>query len=337
MASSVSSSTGSDSPGSMTTTTMTTTTAAGTKPQGVTVVATLTKRSLIPARWKEGSVRVVGMAECTEAALTLAHAFATDDYARYLVDDDGGGGGGDAATASPSSPSPSSSSSSSFTASSSEKSGWRRSGGGGGSDLTAEESKWRLHVDFLVYTVAAHCISGLVTAVGPECDSVALWVPPGKHLDGWWTQLRSGMWRLYFQFSHEARKRYFDEILPLLHDTKAQVLGDRNGEEWYLSYLGTKPSSQGRGYAAKLLKDVMARADAENRPIYLESSSLANNAYYEKFDFEVKRDIFLERGPVPVRLSIMVREPRVPGCKVAYASPNPSARKRFPGAVKKPM
>jgi hypothetical protein len=57
--------------------------------------------------------------------------------------------------------------------------------------------------------------------------------------------------------------------------------------------------------------------------MYLESSSQTNNAYYGKFGFEVRRDVFLERGPVPVRLSIMVREPRVPGCKVAYASPSP--------------
>lgn len=39
---------------------------------------------------------------------------------------------------------------------------------------------------------------------------------------------------------------------------------------------------------------------------------MANNAYYEKFGFEVKRDIFLERGPEPVKLSIMVREPKKP-------------------------
>ncbi|KAK4126125.1 hypothetical protein N657DRAFT_294085 [Parathielavia appendiculata] len=262
-------------------------TSTSTSASTVTVVATLKKRSLVPARWKE-AVRVVGMSECREMALTLAHAFAADDYARYLVDD------------------------------------------GGSRDLSAEEDKWRLHVDILTYTVAAHCMSGLVTAVGPECDSVALWVPPGKHLDGWWTQLRSGMWRLYFQLSPEGKKRYFQEILPLLHDTKADVLGDRDDDAWYLVYLGTKPNSQGRGYAARLLQDMMARADAENRPMYLESSSLVNNAYYEKFGFEVKRDVFLGRGSAPVRLSIMVREPRVPGCKVAYSSPSPMV-KRFGG------
>lgn len=64
------------------------------------------------------------------------------------------------------------------------------------------------------------------------------------------------------------------------------------------------------------------QADAENRPIYLESSSLANNGYYEKFGFEIRRDVFLERGRgrAPVRLSIMVREPE-PAQKVVYSIP----------------
>jgi hypothetical protein len=43
--------------------------------------------------------------------------------------------------------------------------------------------------------------------------------------------------------------------------------------------------------------------------MYLESSSLANNKYYARYGFEVQKDIFLERGRTPVKLSIMVREP----------------------------
>jgi hypothetical protein len=122
----------------------------------MTVVATLKKRSLVPACWQE-AVRAVGMAECREAALTLAHAFAADDYARYLVvDADDGSDGGDGCS---STGKPERSSSSSSTARA----------------LTTEERKWRLHVDILTSTVASHCMSGLVTAIGPECDSVALW------------------------------------------------------------------------------------------------------------------------------------------------------------------
>lgn len=59
-----------------------------------------------------------------------------------------------------------------------------------------------------------------------------------------------------------------------------------------------------------MLRDPPLQADAENKPVYLESSSLANNAYYAKqFGFVVKKDVFLKRGPTPVQLSIMVREP----------------------------
>ena len=47
--------------------------------------------------------------------------------------------------------------------------------------------------------------------------------------------------------------------MPLLHNTKTEILGDRDHEAWYLVYLGTKPNSQGRGYAARLLQDMMAR------------------------------------------------------------------------------
>jgi GNAT superfamily N-acetyltransferase len=67
------------------------------------------------------------------------------------------------------------------------------------------------------------------------------------------------MWRLYFQLSPEGKKRYFDEIVPRLHDAKVEVLGDREDEAWVLAYLGTKPNSRGRGYAARLLQDMMAR------------------------------------------------------------------------------
>jgi len=52
------------------------------------------------------------------------------------------------------------------------------------------------------------------------------------------------------------------------------------------------------------------KADAENRPIYLESSSPANTRYYKKFGFEAKKDITLTRGCSPVLLTAMVREPQ---------------------------
>jgi GNAT superfamily N-acetyltransferase len=135
-------------------------------------------------------------------------------------------------------------------------------------------------------------------------------------MDDWLTVLRSGMWRLYYQLSAEGKKRFYRELLPLLHDTKLEVMGARDNDCYYLVYLGTKPSGRGRGYARKLIEQMAAKADAEGRAMYLESSSQSNNAYYAKFGFEAMKDIFLgadaagDSTKQPVRLTIMVREPR---------------------------
>lgn len=157
----------------------------------------------------------------------------------------------------------------------------------------SDEAKWRLHVDIMKYIVAAHCYKGIVTTIGEDYEGVALCMPPGSTMDDWMTIIRSGMWRLYYQLTAGGRKRYYDELLPLLHDTKLEVMGERDDDCYYLVYLGTKPSGRRRGYARKLIEHMAAKADAEGRAIYLESSSLKNNVYYKKFGFEVKKDIFL--------------------------------------------
>jgi GNAT superfamily N-acetyltransferase len=124
------------------------------------------------------------------------------------------------------------------------------------------EKKWQLHVKMMTYIVAAHCLNGVVTTVGPDYDGVALWMPPGRNMDDWWTIFRSGMWKLNFQLSAEGRKRYYDLALPLLHRTKAEVLGDRDNDSWYLVYIGTKPSARGRGYAKKLIEHMLQRVSS---------------------------------------------------------------------------
>lgn len=44
--------------------------------------------------------------------------------------------------------------------------------------------------------------------------------------------------------------------------------------------------------------------------MYLESSNECNNKFYAKFGFELKKEIVLVRGPVPIRLYCMIREPQ---------------------------
>jgi len=176
----------------------------------------------------------------------------------------------------------------------------------------SEAYKWKLHSDILRYIVAAHCYNGIVTTVGENYGAVALWMPPGKNMDGWWTILRSGLWRLYYRLSREGRARFYSEFLPLLHDTKQEVLGARDDNSLYLVYIGTKPEARRKGYAQLLITHGTRMADAAGLPTYLESSAKINESYYAKLGFELKGHVSLQRGEKPVEMGIMVREPRIP-------------------------
>jgi len=173
-----------------------------------------------------------------------------------------------------------------------------------------EEQKWDLHLSMMEYITYAHCLKGLVTTVGPDYGAVALWMPPGKNMDDLLTMFRSGLWRLNYKLSAEGKRRFFNEFLPLLHDTKTSVLGAQDDDSWYLVYIGTKPEARGRGYARKLIEQVTAMADAEQRLCYLESSNDVNPIIYGKMGFEIKRKIYLQRAEEHVELDIMVREPK---------------------------
>lgn len=78
-------------------------------------------------------------------------------------------------------------------------------------------------------------------------------------MDDLWTIMRSGMWRLRYKLSAEGKQRFYEEFLPLLHDTMHEVLGEREGEAYYLVYLGSKPSARGKGYARKLIEHMTLR------------------------------------------------------------------------------
>lgn len=172
------------------------------------------------------------------------------------------------------------------------------------------QQKWDLHVQIMEYITYAHLLKGLVVGAGPNYDCVALWMPPGENMDDYLTILRSGMWRLNYQLSREGKKRFFDEFLPLLGDTKTRVMGARDQDSWYLVYIGTRPSGRGRGYARRVIEHVTTVADREGKACYLESSSEMTARIYEKLGFQLRKTIYLQRDEEHVELGIMVREPK---------------------------
>jgi GNAT superfamily N-acetyltransferase len=108
-------------------------------------------------------------------------------------------------------------------------------------------------------------------------EAATLWIPPGQP---------------------ELAEPWESQVEPLVHELvgtrAAEVLGalecfdsahPRDEDHFYLSLLGTHPERRGGGMGMALLRDNLARIDAQGRPAYLESSNPANLGRYESLGF----------------------------------------------------
>jgi GNAT superfamily N-acetyltransferase len=134
-------------------------------------------------------------------------------------------------------------------------------------------------------------IEGGEIFVADDIDGVALWSPPGGNRLGadavahdWALHvvpvLASGELARYDAFKHEL-----DAMTP-------------SEPHWYLGLLGTRPDRQRRGVARGLLEPMLARADDEHLPVFLETGARGNIAFYERFGFEQIAEQSVPDGPV---------------------------------------
>jgi len=77
---------------------------------------------------------------------------------------------------------------------------------------------------------------------------------------------------------------------------------------YYVSLLGTRPDSRGKGIGMALLEEVCAEADAEGKPVYLESTNPENNVRYERHGFVRRTDFWTPNEERVV--TTMWRDPR---------------------------
>ena len=65
-------------------------------------------------------------------------------------------------------------------------------------------------------------------------------------------------------------------------------------QHWYLCILGVDPRFQGKGYAGKMVRAMLARIDKEGVPCFLETMTEKNVSIYEHLGFRV-----LEKSAIP--------------------------------------
>ena len=78
----------------------------------------------------------------------------------------------------------------------------------------------------------------------------------------------------------------------------------------YLFTIGTRKAARGKGLGKRLMAPVLAAADRDGLPCYLENSNPANTGFYRSHGFE--RVKLFAPGPGGPPLEAMWREPRGP-------------------------
>ncbi len=88
----------------------------------------------------------------------------------------------------------------------------------------------------------------------------------------------------------EAFER-FANAMAEIGPYREQDVPDRH---WYLALIGVDPEHSGKGIGSALMRPILAQADANGLPCYLETAEERNVTYYQKHGFETVR-----HGAVP--------------------------------------
>ncbi|HUZ60580.1 MAG TPA: GNAT family N-acetyltransferase [Hanamia sp.] len=62
---------------------------------------------------------------------------------------------------------------------------------------------------------------------------------------------------------------------------------------YYLWFIGVDSDKQNKGIGSALIKEVIEEAHSKQRPVYLETSTLKNIPWYEKFGFKIYKELDL--------------------------------------------
>ena len=126
-----------------------------------------------------------------------------------------------------------------------------------------------------------YCLRYGTVMVEQGLSGVACWLPPGATEVSVGRMARTGMLSAAAPLGIGGLRR-------LLTLTSAMERDHHRGmrePHWYLWLLGTEPSQVRRGIGGALLRPVLARADAEQVPCYLETHSERNLRFYAGHGF----------------------------------------------------
>jgi GNAT superfamily N-acetyltransferase len=167
--------------------------------------------------------------------------------------------------------------------------------------VAADDHLDRLRKLYRLYAQADGLPYGEVWVTG-ECESVAVWMPPGHRgpSDDTLDRLASAIARL------------FGDRLEAAHDAESVIRALRpEAPHWYLASMATLPGRQGQGLGSAVLEPVLARCDADRLPAYCDTSTERNVRFYARHGFSVVAETDVPEGGPHVWL--LGRQPRQNG------------------------
>jgi ribosomal protein S18 acetylase RimI-like enzyme len=138
----------------------------------------------------------------------------------------------------------------------------------------------------------------------PEVSGVIFTLPPGHTRISIWEYIQSGFLLTAFVLGFRNYKRSM-ECEDFVGATHADLM--KNRPHVYLWGLAVDPNQKAQGIGTALMRPLLAQADAERMPVYLDTHDERNVRYYQKHGFNLLRTTCIPKHGLPIWC--MLREP----------------------------
>ena len=138
----------------------------------------------------------------------------------------------------------------------------------------------------------------------PDTAGVIFTLPPGHTKISLWEYIQNGFLLSCFVLGlrNYARSMDCETFVGNMHET---IMAGR--PHYYLWGLAVDPRQKRKGVGSGLMAPMLAKADADNKPVYLETHDENNVGYYQKMGFDLVHTGLIPKYDLPIWC--MLREP----------------------------
>lgn len=131
----------------------------------------------------------------------------------------------------------------------------------------------------------------------PEITGVIFTLPPGHTKISLWEYVQNGFLLTPFLLGFRNYKRSM-ACEDFVGRTQENLL--KNRAHYYLWGLAVDTRQKAKGIGTALMQPVLAKADAQKMPIYLETHDERNVKYYQRYDFDLIHKAVIPKYDLPI-------------------------------------